>query len=406
MKNHGRPARGIAAYQRALGQKDERRGPAGPQPASEGETPPEEGLLKAGPAAEGLLKGREPIPRRIPAAPPAADSKYRRVAQFLILIGSDEAARIISTLEPEQVERVSAEIAAIRGISPEEAELVYGEFRSLLNASPGYSGATAGGPEAARRLLYAAFGPEKGESILVRALPGARKNPFDFLEDFSGEQIALLLREESPAAAALVLSRLSPELSAGSLAKFPPERKLELVRRIARLERSSPEVLDRVAAALREKARHIADAAGQAVSPVDGRNALAAILRHADYSFGGRILEELEDGDPDLSRDIKERLQTLEDVVKAEDRPLQDKLRTMADRDLALLLKGRSPEFTEKLLSNLSSSRRARLREEADLMGAVPKREADAAVRDFMAWFALSREEGRILLIDDEDVIL
>ena len=344
-----------------------------------------------------------------PELPPETsgeDGKYRRAARFLILIGGDQAARIISQLDPGQVERISREIASIRGITAEEAEAVLGEFRSLLAGSRAYSGSSSGGVEAARRLLYAAFGPDKGESLLTRAVPEARENPFAFLEGFSGEQGVLLLREESAMTAALILSQVSPKFSAAVLAHMKGERKLEILRRIARLESVSPEVLERVAAGLREKARHIAAAGGSGGAGIDGMNALTAILKHSDASFGDRILGELEEDDPDLSRDIKERLHTLDDVIRAEDRPLQEKLRAMSDRDIALLLKGRSRPFAEKILSNVSSQRRSRIREEEGLMGPVSRRETEAAAREFLAWFRLSREEGRILLIDSEDVVL
>jgi flagellar motor switch protein FliG len=325
------------------------------------------------------------------------------VAKFLILIGGEEAAKIIAGLEPEQVELISGEIASIRGITAEEGEAVLNEFRSLVSAPYGYSLSSSGGVEAARRLLYAAFGPERGEAFLHNTLPETRENPFDFLEDFSGEQVALLLREESPGAAALVLSRLSSKLSASALGRTGPERKPEIVRRIARLGQTPPEVLEQVASALREKARHIGGAG--TASEIDGKNALAAILKSSDVSFGDRILDALEDGDPDLGRELKERLHTLDDVVKAEDRPIQEKLRAMSDRDIVLLLKGRSGEFAEKILSNVSAQRRASIREEEDILGPVPKKEAASAAKDFLAWFRLNREEGRIVLMDDKDVI-
>jgi flagellar motor switch protein FliG len=304
---------------------------------------------------------------------PGEGSKYRRVAQFLILVGSDEAARILSKLEPEQVEALAREIARIRGIDGKEREAVLEEFRSLLRAPYGYSGSAAGGVEAARRLLYAAFGPEKGEALLVKAVPGAAGNPFDFLKDFTGEQLGFLLREESPAAAALVLSRLPAKLTAAFLAGTAPEKKTEILKRIARMGESSPEVLDRVAAALREKARHIGrtETAG-----VDGMGALTEILKCSGPSFGDRLLERLEEEDPGLSRTIKERLYTLDDVVGAEDRAVQEKLREMPDRDIALLLRNRSGEFTAKILSNLSKGREGRV-----------------------------REEGRIIMMDDSDVV-
>jgi flagellar motor switch protein FliG len=302
------------------------------------------------------------------------------------------------------VELISKEIASIRGISAEEAESVLGEFRSLLDSACRFSGSVSGGVETARRLLYAAFGPGQGETYLSRAVPESKENPFGFLEDFSGEQIALLLREESPGVFALVLSRLTPQLSAAVLTHTPADRKPEILRRIAHLDKTSPEVLERVAAALREKARTIGGG-GKETLRVDGMGALTAILKSSDLSFGDRLLRELEDKDPGLGRNIKERLYTLEDVIRADDRPLQEKLRSMSNRDIVLLLKGRSGEFTEKIYANLSANRREMIREETELTGPVPKAEADAAARDFLGWFRLNREEGRIILLDDEDVV-
>jgi flagellar motor switch protein FliG len=336
------------------------------------------------------------------------ESRYRQVAKFLILIGGDEASRILSGLDPEQVEEIAKEIASVRGITSDEAEAVFKEFRGLLRSpGAGYTGGTAGGLEEARRLLYAAFGPVQGETFLRRSVPQAAENPLDFLDDFSGEQVAFLLREETPAASALVLSRLSPQMSAAVLANTPPDRKPEIVKRIARLGQVSPEVIERVAGALREKARHIAEAnaAGEAVE-VDGINALTAILKHADNSFGERLLSELEEDDPDIGRTLKDRLYTLEDVIEAANRPIQEKLKGMDNRDIALLLKGRSLKFTEKILSNVSANRRASVLEEQEYMGPVLRKEADAVAREFLSWFRIARESGRIFLYTDKDVII
>ncbi|MDR2095477.1 MAG: flagellar motor switch protein FliG [Treponema sp.] len=332
------------------------------------------------------------------------ESKYRKVAKFLILIGSEDAAKILAQLEPPQVEVIAREVASIKGISQEEAEEILSEFRMLLASSYGLGGLSQGGIEAARKLLYEAFGPEKGEVLLHNSVPDSRGNPFAFLDAYSGGGIAALLRDESPAAAALILSRLTPELSAATLAHIPQERKLEIVVRIARLEQTSPEVLERVASALREKIRHLGQDGRD--SEIDGMTALTAILKHSDISFGDKILEELADHDPNLTKDLKDRLYTLEDVIKAEDRPLQEKLRSMSDRDIVLLLKGRSDDFTQKICSNLSSNRRSHVLEEASLIGKVPKKEADAVARDFLTWFRTGREEGRIIIMDSEDVIV
>jgi len=347
--------------------------------------------------AQGLLKTPS-----VSTPKPSEDSKTRRVAKFLILIGSDHAAKILGELDPQQVEEISKEIAAIRGIDPEEAGAVLAEFKALF--SPGnlaYSGISSGGVEAARRILYAAYGPEKGEALLNKSVPDSKENIFDFLEEFNPEQLVFLLKDESPAAAALVLARLPPKVTAETLIKFPAALKPEILKRIAHQSEVSPEVLERVAEAIREKARHLGGTSQDIA--IDGMQALAAILKQGDYSLGDRIINELETESPDIGKNLKERIYTLDDVLAVFDRPLAEKLKTMPDKDIALLLKGRSSEFREKILSNVSGGRRDLIREEGEILGAVLKRDCDEAANNFIAWFRQARENGELILASDED---
>ena len=391
-------SQGIAAYQRAMG-KDTNSGDGG--------------FIKTEQSAEKNIASKEKAAKKITAkgqSPKANSSremtasKFRRAAMFMVLIGSDEASKILARLEPKLVEAISKEIVTIKGISPEEAEAVLEEFRSLLSPTYGYSGTSSGGTEEARRILYAAFGPEKGEEMLLRAVPGAAESPFDFLEDFSGEQLAMLFKDESPAACAMVFSRLPSKLSAAVLAIATPERKLEIAKRIARLGESPPEVIERTAAALKEKARNL----GRQNSgiEIDGKNILAAILKHSDTAFGGRLLDDLEESDPSLGKDLKERIYTLEDVCSAMDRPIQEKLKDMDDRDIALLIRGKSEAFTQKILGNITRTRAQLVMDESLIMGPVARVETEAAAREFLTWFRQNREEGRIMLLSDEDVLV
>jgi flagellar motor switch protein FliG len=138
---------------------------------------------------------------------------------------------------------------------------------------------------------------------------------------------------------------------------------------------------------------------------MDGMGALAAILKHADISFGDKILGELSETDADLSADIKERLFTLADVVKAENRPIQEKMHSMSIKDIAILLKGRPEDFKEKLLSNMSSNRRAEVMAETSLIGPITKKDSEAAIKSFMEWFRAAREDGTIL-IEEDDLVM
>ena len=332
------------------------------------------------------------------------DSKYRRVAKFLILIGSGQAAEILAELDPDQVEEISKEIALTKTIKPEEKEEILAEFQSMFAKPYNFAGLSRGGVETARRILYAAKGPEKGEEILNNALPATKENLFGFLEDFAPDQLVMLLKNESAQTSALILSRLPAKLSAETISKLPQWRKPEVLKRIAYQKEISPEVLEQITEALREKVRHISGGARDI--EIDGMQTLAAILKQGDYAFGDKIINELEESSPQIGKDLKEKIYTLDDVIYTVDRPIQEKLANMADRDIAILMKGRGKEFCEKLLSCVSAGRRKLIREEFEVLGAVPKRDCDAAASDFLSWFRLARENGKILLYSDKDVFV
>jgi len=153
---------------------------------------------------------------------------------------------------------------------------------------------------------------------------------------------------------------------------------------------------------MRERARHLGSS-GKDDIEIDGMQALTAILKQGDYTFGDKIIKDLETDSPDISKKLKDRLYTLDDVLEAFDKPLAEKLSTMTEPEIAILLKGRSPEFCEKILSNVSSRRRVIIREEGDIMGPISKHESVQAASDFLAWFRLARANGELALKSDED---
>ena len=336
------------------------------------------------------VKPKSGVSIKAKKSPEQADSKYRRVAKFMILIGSEQAAGILAELDPNQISEISKEIADIKKIEPEEKDEILREFHTLFSGPYRYLGTSQGGIEAARRILYAAKGPEKGELLLNKAVPETKENLFGFLEEYSTDQLVMLIKDESAQTAALILSRMPPKHSAGTLSKLPPNRKAEILLHIAHQKEVMPEVLEQVSAALKEKVRNIVGGAKDI--QIDGMQTLAAILKHGDFAFGDRIIGEIEEEDPDIGHSLKEKLYTLDDVIQTVDRHIEDKLKTMTEHEIALLIKGRNNEFCEKILSCVSAGRRKLIREESEILGAVPKHECDSAARDFLAWFRLARE--------------
>jgi len=246
-------------------------------------------------------------------------------------------------------------------------------------------------PSEARKFLIETLGKKEGDALYSK-LPKTKgyrqSSPFDFLEVFSVKQLDLFFKNESPAAAALVFSRLPTKLTAELMALMEGEKKAELAKRIAKMGETSPEILQQVAAAIREKARNFYRANNTDDDiQVDGMSKLAAILKASDSEFGDRLIGELSQEAPEITVPLREKYYTLDDAALLPDRVIEDKLRSMSDRDIVLLLKNKNDLFKNKVLANLSDGREERITEEETFIGPVLKIETEAVLRDFLAWF-------------------
>ena len=323
------------------------------------------------------------------------DSAYRKVAKFLVLIGEEEAAKVLPHLSEAQIERIIPEIASIRTVSKEEAAVIFEEFNSIVKQVQ-----QQGGVETAREMLVKAYGQKRADEMIKKAMPMEGKTPFAYLKDLDKERLYLLLKDENPGMQALVLSYLDPKKSAQVINLMEPEAKKDLVMRLAKMEPVSPEVLRRVDQAMHEKSLN---QTGEESENIDGRNALAQILKRMDISTENEILANLDDEDPDLGLDLRSRLFTLDDVINADDRFIQEKLHEMSEVDIAYLLAGKNNEFKEKILSNISANRRAEVREQDEILSVKRRSDCEKITADFLGKLRAAFEAGDLIIKDRND---
>ena len=324
------------------------------------------------------------------------ESPYRRVAKFLLLIGTAEAAKIVSRLDQDQVEKVMLELSGIRSVPRDEATVILAEFESLLQQAR----KPAGGVETARTILEAAFGNERAAEMLEKSVPTLHGKPFDYLQDIDSIKLYRLIRDELPSVKALVLSQTNPAIAAAVIKDMEDGEKKETVFKLARMGSVSPEVLRRVDETMREKVESIEVPADDSI---DGRSALAAILKRMDGETEKGILGRLEEADPELGRDIRDRLFTLDDIARADDKYLQGELRALSDHDLAVLILGKSADFRNKLLANISRNRRNEILEEEKIISPVPRKESRDVTESFYQKVRKAWEAGSFRLSDDDD---
>lgn len=330
---------------------------------------------------------------KVPVAPQeegGKDSVYRRVAKFLLLIGIDEAAKILPHLSAEQTEKIIPEIASIRSVSPEEATVIMEEFNGLLEKSR-----ESGGMDTARAILEKAYGPERAKALLEKAAPFSGAKPFDYLNDADSERLLFLLSDESEQIQALVLSHLNPKKAASVINLMTPKHKAEVVKRLAKMEPISPDILRRVDQAMHEKS--LAQTTEKAEN-IDGRNALAAILKKMTPEAEDGILANLAAEDPELEEDLRSRLFTIEDVINAEDKYIQEKLRDMTEAEIAMLVAKKSDDFREKILSCISAGRRQLVREEQEINSPYRKSDCERITAQFFSILRRAYENGDLII--------
>ena len=323
------------------------------------------------------------------------DSVYRRVAKFLLIIGVDEAAKILPHLTEEQTEKIIPEIASIRSVSPEETRQILEEFETLLkNAREG------GGIDTAREILRKAYGEKKAKELIDKSVPFPLEKPFEYLNDIDNERINLLLKEESVQVKALILSHLNPKKAASVINLMDSKEKSEVAFRLLKLEPVSPEVIKNLDEVLHKK---VLLQNSQRTNSLDGKNILAEILKKMSFSTENSILSKISTEEPSLANDLRERLFTVDDVVNSDDRFVQETLMMYSNYEIACLVYKREEKFTKKIFQCISQGRVSQVQEELNINQTFLKSECDKIYSKFLNTLRNAFEEGKLFIKNRTD---
>lgn len=320
-----------------------------------------------------------------------------RAAKFLMLLGKEDASNILKHLSPVEVERLLQEIVNTGAIDREEAKGILADFGLRVNKGHSYHG----GAEKAREMLIAAYGEAQGEKYFRKFVPHAAAKPFSFLNDYEFQQILMILKREPPSVLGVVLSYLEPGKSARIIESLPPSTRKQVIMHLAAEKKIDFEVLERMEEVIKEKIR----TQGRVVTEeIDGKSALAGILKNMGMGAERSILENLEKSDPELYADIKDRLFGEDTLLHLDDRGLQEVLRDYGDSEIALILKGKPEEIRLKLLANVSERRRVIIEDESLQLGTVKRADVEKATKEFLKYLQDQVLEGKLILLTEPDV--
>ena len=319
-------------------------------------------------------------------------SNQEKAAILFISIGPEYSAKLFQHMDDDEIERVTLEIANHKQVSAEQKAAVISEFYQMAMAQDYIS---TGGLEYAQNVLEKALGSEKAMDIINRLTTSLQVRPFDFLRKTDPSQLLNFIQNEHPQTIALVMAYLEPDQAAVVLGSLPQESQADVAKRIAVMDRTSPDVVREVERVLERK---LSSLMTQDFASAGGVKAIVEVLNRVDRATEKSIVETLEVDNPELAEEIKRLMFVFEDIVMLDDRSLQMVLRDVDTKDLSLALKATPAEVSNKVFKNMSKRAADMLKEEIEFMGPVKIRDVEEAQQKVVNVIRTLEDKGEIVI--------
>ena len=326
----------------------------------------------------------------------------QKAAIFLVTVGSEISAEIFKHLREDEIEALTFEIARLESVDSEQRDTVLMEFQELMMAQDFI---TTGGIEYARELLEKSLGSQKAVDIINRLTSSLQVRPFDFVRRTDPMHLLNFIQTEHPQTIALILAYLEPQKASIILSSLPHEIQSDVAKRIATMDRTSPETLREVERVLEKK---LSTLSSEDYTAAGGVESIVEILNLVDRSTEKVIIESLEEEDPELAEDIKKRMFVFEDIVMLDDRAIQKVLREVDVSEMAKALKSVDTEVQDKIFRNMSKRAATLLKEDMEYMGPIRMKDVEESQQKIVSIIRKLEEQGEIVVAragEDELVV-
>jgi len=315
-----------------------------------------------------------------------------KAAILLIALGPEKSSMIFKHLKEEEIEELTLQIANTRAISPKDKENIINEFYQICLAQ---SYIAEGGIGYAKELLEKALGTDRAMEVIGRLTSSLQVRPFEFVRKTDPGQLLNYIQDEHNQTIALILSYLNPQQASMVLAALPQEKQADVARRIAQMDRTSPDVIKDVEDVLERK---LSSLMTQDFTIVGGVDAIVQILNSVDRSTEKHIMETLEIEDTELAEEIRKKMFVFEDILSLDDRSIQRILREVDNNELGIALKGSGEEVQKVIFNNLSKRLAAMIKEEMEFMGPIRLKDVEEAQQKIVNIIRKLEDAGEIVI--------
>ena len=313
-------------------------------------------------------------------------------AILLMSLGEDEAAEVFKHLGPRDVQKISAAMAALKGVTRDNVKDVVSEFCEQAGDGSPLGGSSS---EYIKNVLKKALGDDKSAALIDRILQGGDTSGIEGLKWMGSEAVAELIKNEHPQIIATILVHLERDQASEILAKLSDRTRNDVLLRIATLDGIQPAALKElndVLTALLSGSKNLKRAA------MGGVRAAAEILNFMPGAAETAIIENVKTFDADLAQKIVDEMFVWENLLTLDDRSIQVMLKEIQSESLILALKGSSQELREKVFANMSQRAGEMLREDLEAKGMVRVSDVEAQQKEILKLVRKLADEGQIVM--------
>lgn len=319
-------------------------------------------------------------------------SGSRKAAILLLSLDQQASAAALKQLEPQAVEEVTRELATLGDVPRETRDRVLNEFYQLAAAT---SWIHQGGLDYARSLLTQSLDPKEAERIMQQISQQVRSTPFAFLQKAETQNLLTFIQDEHPQTIALIVSHMPHHKASEIMGGLPTPKQIEVVKRVANMEQTNPEVITEVEKGLEAR---LANMLNQSFEKIGGVDTVAEMLNLVDRTTEKSIMEGLEAEDPDLVEEIRRLMFVFEDINMVNDKGIQAVLKEVDNEELAMALKTASDELKEKVFANMSERAARLIQEDMQYMGPVRVSDVEQAQQRIVDVVRRLEDAGEIII--------
>ena len=318
-----------------------------------------------------------------------------RAAVLLVTLGEDLAAKVLANLDEREIQNLGNYMSALGDVDLETMDSINKDFYSMVES--GIGGLGAGGMDFLKSALMQALDPAKATEILNNiTTPGEEMGGgLETIRLLDPKIIASFIVNEHPQTAAIILAHLDASVASSTIKELPEESRMEIVLRLATLERVAPSVLRELDETLQAEFRTSGAVSG---NKLGGVQVAAQLMGSLDRTIETSILTAMDEVDSDLATEIKKLRFTFEDILKIDDAGIQMIMKEVKQEDLVLGLKTASEELAEKLFSNMSERAALMLKEDLESLGPKKVSEVEKAQQKVIAVCKKLEDEGKVIV--------